>query len=55
MGKINLNVVLSVIVDTDLVSPDDIMDNLNINIVPESENVEVCQHEVENFQIANIK
>lgn len=46
-------VTVRVIVDTNLTSASDIVDNLNIEVTPDSENVEVCDTEVENFNIVD--
>ena len=55
MSKIYMNITLRAIIDTDLTSADDIVENLDISVVPNTENVEVCDTEVENFNIADAK
>lgn len=55
MSKMYMNITLRVIIDTDLTSADDIVENLDISVVPNTENVEVCGTEVENFNIADAK
>jgi hypothetical protein len=55
MSKVYMNVSLRVIVDTDLTSPDDIMDNIDINALPNTENVEVYDTEVQSFQVEDSK
>lgn len=55
MSKIYMDITLRVIVETDLGNPNDIVDNLDINVYPDSELVEVYDHEVENFNIIDAK
>ena len=55
MGKTYMNITLRVIIDTDLTSVDDIVENLDISVVPNTENVEVYDTEVENFNITDVK
>ena len=50
MAKKNIMLEISIVVDTDIESVDDIIDNLDIKIEPNSENVEVCgDYFLENF------
>jgi hypothetical protein len=55
MSKVYLKVELSIIVDTDLQGADNIMDNIDINVTSNSENVDVMDSEVNNFQITDAK
>lgn len=55
MSKVYIKVELRVIVDTDLKSADDIMDNMDIEAKGNTENVEVYDTEVENFQVEDAK
>jgi len=55
MSKVYMDITLRVIVETDLENPNDIVDNLDINVSPDSEEVEVYDHEVENFNIVDAK
>ena len=55
MSKVYLKVELSIIVDTDLQGVDNIMDNIDINVTSNSENVDVMDSEVNNFQITDAK
>lgn len=55
MGKVVLRIDLRVVVDTDLEGADNIINNLNIDVTPDSENVEVEETEVENFYIEDAK
>ena len=55
MSKTYMNITLRVIIDTDLTSVDDIVENLDISVVPNTENVEVYDTEVENFNITDMK
>ena len=55
MRKVYLDITVRVIVDTDLTNANDIVDNLDINIYPDSENVEVYDTEVQNFNIVDSK
>lgn len=55
MSKICMNITLRVIIDTDLTSADDIVENLDISVAPNTENVEVYETEVENFNITDAK
>lgn len=52
MTKI-LEVKLRVIVETDLTSPDDILDSLDIDVFQNDENVEVYDYDVDNYQITD--
>lgn len=53
MSKVYLDVTIRVILDTDLTSADDIVENLDISVIPNTENVEVYDTEVENFNITD--
>ena len=53
--KIYMDITLKVIVDTDLTSPCDIVDNLDIDVTPNTENVEVYDTEITNFNITDAK
>lgn len=55
MSKVSLKVTMRVIVDTDLTSADDIMDNIDCYAVENTENVEVLEHEVDSFYIEENK
>jgi len=55
MNKVYLKVELSVVVDTDLTSPDDIMEHVDVDVLGDVENVNVLQHEVENFYVTDAK
>lgn len=55
MSKVYLDVTIRVILDTDLTSADDIVENLDISVIPNTENVEVYDTEVENFNITDAK
>ena len=55
MSKKCMQVTLNIIVDTDLTSPDDIIEHLDFTPTPEDEVVEVYDAEVENFQITGSK
>ena len=55
MKKVYLNVTLKVCVDTDLCGADNIIDNLDFDVTPNTEEVEVCDTEVENFYITDAK
>ena len=49
MSKVCLNINLSVMVDTDLTSVADIVDNLEIEVSPLTENVEIADSEIVSF------
>lgn len=50
MAKKNIMLEISIMVDTDIESVDDIVDNLEISIESNSENVEVCgDYSLDNF------
>ena len=50
MAKKNIMLEISIVVDTDIESVDDIVDNLDIEIKPNSENVEMCgDYSLDNF------
>jgi hypothetical protein len=50
MAKKNIMLEISVIVDTDIESVEDIVNNLDIEIKPNSENVEMCgDYSLDNF------
>lgn len=56
MSKIYMKITLRVIIGTDLTSVDDIVENLDISVVPNTENVEVCDTEVVDFhKVISIK
>ena len=55
MSKGYMDITIRVIVETDLESPFEIVNNLDINVSPDSELVEVYDHEVENFNIIDAK
>ena len=55
MSKVYLNVTLKVCVDTELCGADNIIDNLDFDVTPNSEEVEVYNTEVENFYITDAK
>ncbi len=55
MSKVYLKVEMRVIVDTDLESVDDIVENLDFDITPNSENVEVYDTEIQNFHVEDSK
>jgi len=55
MSKIYLKVSMRVIVDTDLSSVDDIMENIDFHAEGNTEEVEVLDHEVDNFYIEDSK
>jgi len=55
MSKVYLRVEMRVIVDTDLESVDDIVENLDFDITPNSENVEVYDTEIQNFHMEDSK
>lgn len=55
MSKVYLNVTLKVCVDTELCGADNIIDNLDFDVTPNSEEVEVYDTEVENFYITETK
>lgn len=55
MSRVYIDITVRVVLDTDLTNPNDIVDNLNIEVTPDSENVEVYDTEVENFNIADSK
>jgi hypothetical protein len=55
MSKVYLNVTLRIIADTDLTSPDDIMENIDIEAKGNTENVEVYDTEVQTFQVEDSK
>ena len=50
MAKKNIMLEISIVVDTDIESVDDIVDNLDIEIKPNSENVKMCgDYSLDNF------
>ena len=50
MAKKNIMLEISIVVDTDIESVDDIVDNLDIEIKSNSENVEMCgDYSLDNF------
>lgn len=50
MAKKNIMLEISVIVDTDIEGVEDIVNNLEISIEPNSENVEMCgDYSLDNF------
>ncbi len=50
MATKNIMLEISIVVDTDIESVDDIVDNLDIEIKPNSENVEMCgDYSLDNF------
>ena len=53
--KIYMDITLRVIVDTDLTNPCDIVENLDIDVTPNTENVEVYDTEITNFNITDAK
>lgn len=55
MSRVYIDITVRVVLDTDLTNPNDIVDNLNIEVAPDSENVEVYDTEVENFNIVDSK
>lgn len=55
MNKVYLKVELSVVVDTDLTSPDDIMEHLDIDVLGDVEGANVLQSEVDKFYITDAK
>lgn len=55
MGKIYLDIKVRVIVETELTNPCDIIDNLDISITPDTENVEVYDTEVQEFNVVDAK
>jgi hypothetical protein len=55
MSKVYLKVNMRVIVDTDLSSVDDIMENIDFYAEGNTEEVEVLDHEVDNFYIEDSK
>ena len=52
--KKTIRIELDVVVDTDLTSPDDIVNTLNIDVEGADENVEVDKFEVNNFNIIKV-
>ena len=55
MSKVYLKVSMRVIVDTDLSSVDDIMENIDFHAEGNTEEAEVLDHEVDNFYIEDSK
>ena len=55
MSRVYIDITVRVVLDTDLTNPNDIVDNLDINIMPDSENVEVYDTEVQNFNVIDSK
>lgn len=55
MSRVYIDITVRVVLDTDLTSASDIVDNLNIEVTPDSENIEVYDTEVENFNIVDSK
>ena len=56
MSKIYMKITLRVIIGTDLTSVEDIVENLDISVIPNTENVEVCDTEVVDFhKVISIK
>ena len=55
MSKVYMKVEVEIIVDTDLTGADEIIDNIDFSAVPNSENVEVYDLEVTNFQVTDAK
>jgi hypothetical protein len=55
MSKVYLKVTLNVCVDTDLCGADNIVDNLDFDVTPSTENVEVYDTEVDNYYITDAK
>jgi hypothetical protein len=55
MSKVYIDIKVRAIVDTDLTNPCDIVDNLNIDVYPNTENVEVYDTEVTDFNIVDSK
>ena len=55
MSKVFLAVQLKVVVDTDLTGVDDIVNNLDFKVTPDSENVDVCDAEILNFHAYGTK
>ena len=55
MSKVYLNINLKVCVDTDLCGADNIIDNLDFDVSPITENVEVYDVEVDGFNIIDAK
>ena len=51
MSRVYIDITVRVVLDTDLTNPNDIVDNLNIEVTPDSENVEVYDTEVENVNL----
>ena len=55
MSKIYMDIKVRVVVDTYLTNPCDIVDNLDIDVYPNTENVEVYDTEVTDFNIVDAK
>ena len=55
MSKVYLETTLSIIVDTDLLSIDSIIDNIDFSAIPNSENVEVYDCQVKTFSVTDSK
>ena len=55
MSRVYIDITVRVVLDTDLTNPNDIVDNLNISITPDSENVEVYDTEVQDFNVIDSK
>ena len=55
MSKIYMQVTLDIIVETDLTSPEDIVEHLDFTPSPEDEMVEVYDAEVTNFMVTDSK
>ena len=55
MSRVYMDITVRVVLDTDLTNPNDIVDNLDINVTPVSENVEVYDTEVQNFNVVDSK
>ena len=49
MAKMNIMLEISVVVDTDIEGVEDVVNNLDIEIKPNSENVEVDNYSIDNF------
>jgi hypothetical protein len=55
MSKVYLKVTLDVCVETDICGAENIIDNLDFDVTPNTENVEVYGTEVDNFYISDAK
>jgi hypothetical protein len=53
--KVCIDVTLSLLVETDLEGVDNIVNNIDFHATPNTENVEVCENEVTNYQITGYK